>query len=224
MDALRGLLVAEDEERRAIERQMHDGVQQQLVAVAVNLQIARGLVESDPHGAGALLDDVRAVVAEALDELRGLAQRIHPSLLDTQGLIAALRTAAATAPIPTRVDGIIGEPMSLDAATTIYRCCVATLAAAQGEKARATIAVQTRDGVRRIRDLTDRCQRRCRHARSARPRASRYWAGRSKALRTASQGACPSPHEPPSARYRMTAFTRLWIEVSQPSPSLRKIE
>ena len=147
MDALRGLLVAEDEERRAIERQMHDGVQQQLVAVAVSLQIARGLVESDPHGAGALLDDVRAVVAEALDELRGLAQRIHPSLLDTQGLIAALRTAAATAPIPTRVDGIIGEPMSLDAATTIYRCCVATLAAAQGEKARATIAVQTHDGV-----------------------------------------------------------------------------
>ena len=49
MDALRGLLVAEDEERRAIERQMHDGVQQQLVAVAVSLQIARGLVESDPH-------------------------------------------------------------------------------------------------------------------------------------------------------------------------------
>ncbi len=147
MDALRGLLVAEDEERRAIEREMHDGVQQQLVAVAVSLQIARGLVESDPHGAGALLDDVRAVVAEALDELRGLAQRIHPSLLDTQGLIAALRTAAATAPIPTRVDGIIGSPMSLDAATTIYRCCVATLAAAQGEKARATIAVQTHDGV-----------------------------------------------------------------------------
>ena len=45
-----------------------------------------------------------------------------------------------------------------------------------------------------------------------------------RSLRTASPGACLSPHEPPSARYRMTAFTRLWIEVSQPSPSLRKIE
>ncbi len=52
----------------------------------------RDRIRTEP---AALLDDVRAVVAEALDELRGLAQRIHPSLLDTQGLIAALRTAAA---------------------------------------------------------------------------------------------------------------------------------
>jgi signal transduction histidine kinase len=146
MDGMRTLLAADDEERRAIERQLHDGLQQQLVAVAVNLQIARGLVEADPHEAAALLDDVRGVVAEALDELRDLSQRIHPSLLDTQGLIAALRAAAAAAPIPTRVDGVAGETMPLDTATTIYRCCVATLAAAQGETAGATIAVHARAG------------------------------------------------------------------------------
>ncbi len=147
METMRSFLLADDEERRAIERQMHDGVQQQLVAVAVNLQVARGLVETDPQGAAALLDDVRTVVAEALDGLRELARRIHPSLLDTQGLIAALRASAAVAPIPTRVDGDVEATMPPEVAMTVYRCCVATLAAAHGETARAAITVHARDGV-----------------------------------------------------------------------------
>jgi signal transduction histidine kinase len=146
MDALRSFLVADDDERRAIERRMHDGVQQQLVAVAVNLQLARGLVDAKADEAVVLLDDVRAVVADALDELRELAQRIHPSLLDTHGLIAALRSAAGAARIPTRVDGVVEETMPLDVALTVYRCCVATLTATEGETARATITVQSRDG------------------------------------------------------------------------------
>lgn len=146
MDRMRAFLLADDEERRAIERQLHDGVQQQLVAVAVNLQIARGLVEAEPQAAVGLLDDVRTVVAEALEGLRELAQRVHPALLDTQGLIAALRAAAATAPIPTRVEGAVEEAVPAAVAMTVYRCCVATLAAAAGEVARATIAVGARDG------------------------------------------------------------------------------
>ena len=145
MDTMRTLLLEDDEERRAIERQLHDGVQQQLVAVAVNLQVARRLVETDPQGAAGLLDDVRAVVAEALEELRGLAQRVHPPLLDTQGLVAALGIAAATAPVPTRVEGTLEGAVPGEVALTVYRCCVATLAAAAGESVRATIAVQARD-------------------------------------------------------------------------------
>jgi signal transduction histidine kinase len=146
VNPMRELLLAGDDERRAIERALHDGVQQQLVAVAVNLQIARGLVAADPEAAARLIDDIQAVVGAALDEVRDLAQRVHPPLLETQGLVAALRMAAAAAPIPTRVEGAVEGPVPAEVAMTVYRCCVATLAAAEGEGGRATIAVQARDG------------------------------------------------------------------------------
>jgi signal transduction histidine kinase len=147
MDTLRTVLIAGDDERRAIERRLHDGVQQQLVAVAVNLQVARGLVATDPQAAAGLLDEVRSVVTDALDELRELASGIHPSLLEAQGLVAALRAAAAAAPIPTRVEGAVDEPVPPEVALTVYLCCVATLAAARGEIARANIVVTARGGV-----------------------------------------------------------------------------
>ena len=147
VDGLRAFLAADDDERRALERELHDGAQQQLVAIAINLQLARELVESDPPAAVVLLDELRAGVAQALDELRELAQRIHPPLLDTQGLVAALRMAAAAAPIPTRVEGAVGSAVPPEAALTVYRCCVATLAAAAGEEGRATITVGLRKGV-----------------------------------------------------------------------------
>jgi signal transduction histidine kinase len=147
VDTLRALLLADDDERRAIERGLHDGVQQELTALAVNLQIARGLVEADPQAAVRLLDDVRADVGRALDELRELAERVHPPLLDTQGLVAALRMAAAAAPIPTRVEGAVEGVVPPEVAVTAYRCCVAALAAAAGEDPRATVTARTRDGV-----------------------------------------------------------------------------
>jgi signal transduction histidine kinase len=146
VDRLRAFLLADDDERRAIERTLHDGAQQQLIALAVGLQVARGLVEADPQEAARLLDDARAGVAQALDELREVAARIHPPLLDTQGLVAALRMAAAAAPIPARVEGAVEDAVPPETAVTVYRCCVATLAAAAGEDARATVAVRTGDG------------------------------------------------------------------------------
>ena len=146
MDGLRAFLLAGDDERRAVERELHDGAQQQLVAIAVNLQIARGLVESDPPSALRVLDDVRSGIADTLDELRGLAQRIHPPLLDTHGLVAALRMAAAAAPIPTRVEGAVEGAVPPEVEMTAYRSCVATLAAADGE-GDATVAVAARNGV-----------------------------------------------------------------------------
>ena len=140
---LRPLLLADDDERRAIERALHDGVQQQLVALAVELQTARGLVESDPGHALRLLEQMRADVGTALDELRALAQRVHPPLLDTQGLDAALRMAAAAAPAATRVEGTVADGIPPENAVTVYRCCVAALA---GARDGAAVAVRTRDG------------------------------------------------------------------------------
>ena len=146
MDTLRALLLAGDDERRAVERRLHDGVQQQLIAIIVNLQVARGVVESDPQAAARLLDDVRSDVGHALDEVRAVAQSVHPPLLDTQGLVAALRMAAAAAPVATRVEGAVDGGVPPEVAVTVYRCCEATLAAATGESPRATVAARTLEG------------------------------------------------------------------------------
>ena len=143
MERLRTLLSDDDDERRAIERSLHDGVQQQLVALAVELQTVRGLVASDPEAALRLLDEVRAEIGRALDELGALAQRVHPPLLDTQGLTAALRMAAAAAPVPVRVEGTVAGAVSPLAAVTVYRCCVAALAAAGPGS---TVVVRSGDG------------------------------------------------------------------------------
>ena len=142
MENLRALLLSADDDRRAIERGLHDGIQQQLVALAVGLQVARSLVEQDPQAAALLLDDVQAQVAQALAEVRELAQDVYPPLLDTQGLVAALRMAAAASPIPARIDGVVDFHVPPEVALTVYRCCVLTLASAAGENARATVSVR----------------------------------------------------------------------------------
>ena len=119
-------LLADDDERRALERELHDGVQQRLVAVAVGLQLARRLVGDDQGAAREALDELRAEVGRAVDELRAVAERIHPPLLDTQGLAAALRMAAARHP-QARLHLAVDEPPVPAAALTAYRVCVAAL-------------------------------------------------------------------------------------------------
>jgi signal transduction histidine kinase len=145
VENLRALVLSADDDRRAIERGLHNGIQQQLVALAVTLQVARGLVEDDPQAAARLLDDVQVQVAQALADVRELAQAVHPPLLDTQGLVAALRMAAAASPIPARVDGSVDADVPPELALTVYRCCVMTLASATGENARATVSVRASD-------------------------------------------------------------------------------
>ncbi|HEU5212404.1 MAG TPA: histidine kinase, partial [Gaiellaceae bacterium] len=90
------LVLAADADRRKIERELHEGPQQDLVAVAANLQLASRLVEDDPAAAKALLDEMRRDVREALDVTRKLADRVYPPLLDDGGLGVALRSAAAS--------------------------------------------------------------------------------------------------------------------------------
>ena len=93
--ASRGRLVAaNDADRRSLERDLHDGPQQHLIALAVNLQLARQLADSDPPAATALLDEMGRDVQQALEETGRLAHRIYPPLLAAGGLAAALRAAA----------------------------------------------------------------------------------------------------------------------------------
>jgi signal transduction histidine kinase len=100
------------DERRGFERALHDGVQQQLVALAVNLQLARELCATDPAGAQAFLDELSNDVHVALDQVRELGHAIYPPVLADHGVAEALRAAGV------RVDaaGVGRHPADTEAA------------------------------------------------------------------------------------------------------------
>ena len=118
-------MLAADADRRRIERELHDGAQQDLVGLAVKLQQARGLVDSDPAAAGVLVDEMRGDVQESLDRLRSLAQWIHPPQLEAGGLPAALRSAAANAGVRVRIDVGANGVYPQEVSATVYLCIVA---------------------------------------------------------------------------------------------------
>ncbi len=120
----RRIVTAADESRRRIERNLHDGAQQHLVALAVKVGLARQLVESDPATVMTMLEELRGDVQATLAELRELAHGIYPPLLRDRGLAEALRTAANRAVLPTEVtaEGIERYPTETEAA--VYFCCL----------------------------------------------------------------------------------------------------
>jgi signal transduction histidine kinase len=139
------LVLAADADRRRIERELHDGPQQHLVALAVNLQLARRLLDVDPAAAMALLDEMGRDVQEALGEARKLAHSIYPPLLEAGGLAVALRVAAASIGVPTRVEVTGGAGWPTEVAGTVYLCCVEVLERA-GAGARSTVTVHEEEG------------------------------------------------------------------------------
>jgi two-component system, cell cycle response regulator DivK len=135
------LVLAAAADRSRIERELHDGPQQLLVALAVELQQARKLVDVHPAAAGVLIDEMSGQLEEAVDALRALAHRIHPPLLEAGGLRLALRTTAAMLDVPTGLhvqEGLIVAP---DLAEAVYFSCVDALEHL-GEKAKITIAIR----------------------------------------------------------------------------------
>ena len=95
------IVAAGDAERRKLERNLHDGAQQHLVALAVKLRLAKDAVVDDPADAEAMIDEVRGDLQNAIAELRALAHGIFPPLLMSGGLAEALPAAAARAALPT---------------------------------------------------------------------------------------------------------------------------
>jgi signal transduction histidine kinase len=139
--SLRRLVIAADADRRAIERLLHDGVHQHLVALAVNLQLAGQAADSDPAAAKTLLEEMGRGVQQALDETALLAQRIHPTTLDADGLAALLRSAAVNAGVRASVDVDAGSNYPPEVGMTVYLCWLDALARGSGE-ARSTIRVR----------------------------------------------------------------------------------
>jgi signal transduction histidine kinase len=151
------LLNAADAERRALERQLHDGVQQQLVAIAVNLQLAGALCETDPASVRALLDEIGRDARGALEELRRLAAEVYPPLLDASGLVVALRSAGADAGIVTHVEADALPTGRLELATTVYFCCLEALRNAArhaGTEAKAWVSIRI-DGDALVFEIVD---------------------------------------------------------------------
>lgn len=114
---------AADAERRRIERDLHDGAQQRLVALGVELGVARRAVAGDPDAAARALDQAHTEVKEVLAELRDLVRGVHPAVLTDRGLDAALSALAARSPVPVRVEaaGLEGAtPASTSAQAAAY--------------------------------------------------------------------------------------------------------
>ncbi|GHI06207.1 histidine kinase [Streptomyces cellostaticus] len=98
-----GLVDAADAERRRIERDLHDGAQQRLVSLAVNLGVAKATLGDLPEDARRVIDEAHREAKEAIQELSSLVRGLHPAVLEDRGLDAALSGIAARAPIPVRV-------------------------------------------------------------------------------------------------------------------------
>jgi len=118
------LALAADAERRDIERALHAGVQQDLVGLAANLEVAAGSVDSDPAAAKALLDELQREARRALTEMQELANRIVPPLLDAGGLVVELRAAASRAGVPARLAADVHVTVSPEIAGAVYFCAL----------------------------------------------------------------------------------------------------
>jgi signal transduction histidine kinase len=138
------LVEAADADRRSIERALHDGVQQHLVALAVDVRRLAGLIDGDP-AAKAVLDEMAANVREALEETAELAQRVYPPLFEGRGLASALRAAAERAGVTVDIDGPAGSGYPPQTIAAVYWSCVDALSSAS-PGSHATISVEEADG------------------------------------------------------------------------------
>jgi signal transduction histidine kinase len=140
----RRLAMTADAERREIERELHEGVQQLVVALAANVELAAASIE-DLAATKELLIEIAEDTRQALEETRKLAERIYPPLLEAGGLVAALRAAAARDDVPTTIDVAAGTTFPPEIAGAVYFCCLDMLQRAAAGTAVA-ISVRNEEG------------------------------------------------------------------------------
>jgi signal transduction histidine kinase len=112
------IVAAGDDARRRLERNLHDGAQQRLVALSVSLRLAESKLREDPAGAAAILASAREELTHALGELRELARGIHPAILTDRGLEPAIEALVGRTPLPVEVEVCGGRlPAAVEAAS-----------------------------------------------------------------------------------------------------------
>ncbi len=141
------ILASADRERRRLERDLHDGAQQRLVALRIQLELAEELVARDPERGIAKLHALGEDVGETLDQIRELAHGVYPSLLADRGLAEALRGVSHRLPVEGRLRaaGIGRYPAEVESA--VYFCCLEAVQNATKHAADATVvAITLSDG------------------------------------------------------------------------------
>jgi signal transduction histidine kinase len=143
------IVEAADTERRRLERNLHDGAQQRLVSLALQLRVIKTNLRRDPETAETLLGEAEHELARALDELRELARGIHPAVLTDRGLSAALHALAERAPIPVALaqvpDGRLPDP--IEAAIYYLVAEAITNVAKYAHATEASVAVERSNGI-----------------------------------------------------------------------------
>jgi signal transduction histidine kinase len=148
-ESRRRIVAAQDERAQRLERNIHDGAQQQLVALAVRLRLAEQMADRDPARVKEMLGDLQADANDALENLRDLARGVYPPLLADKGLTAALEAQARKAAVPVTVlaDGADRYPAEVEA--TVYFCTLEALqnVAKYAEADGVTVSLAPGDGV-----------------------------------------------------------------------------
>jgi signal transduction histidine kinase len=137
----------QDDERRRLERNLHDGAQQHLVAIAVKLRLAITLASRDPERAHAMLAGLRSETNDALETLRDLARGIYPAILSEQGLVAALTAQARRSEIPVTIKAVGLGRYPIDTEVTVYFCCLEAMQniGKYSEATRAVVEIEETD-------------------------------------------------------------------------------
>jgi signal transduction histidine kinase len=147
---------AAEDERRRLERDLHDGAQQRLIALAMDLGMAREKFASDPDAARLLLDEAHGEAKLAIIELRDLARGIHPAVLTDRGLGAALASVAGRSPVPValRVDLAERPPATIEGIAYFIISEALANVAKHANATTATVSV-ARSGARLVLEVTD---------------------------------------------------------------------
>jgi signal transduction histidine kinase len=142
------IVAAQDQERRKIERNIHDGAQQQLVALALKLNLAKSFATREPAKTEELLGQLKAEAQDALENLRDLARGIYPPLLADRGLVAALEAQARKSAVPTQVEPDGVGRYSQDSEAAVYFCTLEALqnVAKYAQASRAIVRLSCLDG------------------------------------------------------------------------------
>jgi signal transduction histidine kinase len=143
---------AGDAERRRLERNLHDGAQQRLVSLALQLRLTQSALERRPEAVPGLLEEAQAELARALDELRELARGIHPAILTDRGLGPALEAILARAPLPIELTNLPEERLPEQVEAAVYYVVAETITniAKHAQAESATVSVTLAGATARV--------------------------------------------------------------------------
>jgi signal transduction histidine kinase len=136
------LIATQDAERRRLERDIHDGAQQHLVALTVNLRLAQTIAGRSPERAAQLLAQQADAAHVAIETLSSLSRGIYPRLLADEGLVPALRFAALTSAVPVSIDTTTTGRLPAPVEAALYFCCIEAVQNAAKHSGARSVSVQ----------------------------------------------------------------------------------